>query len=295
MAVLLESRLPGLEPVRRGKVRELYDLGDCLLMVATDRVSAFDVVMENGIPGKGAILNRLSAFWFERLAPISPHHLITIDDLAIAERIGEPAPELVGRAALVRRATPLPIECVARGYLAGSLYKEYQAQGPGVHELDLPAGLLDGDRLPEPIFTPATKAETGHDENLSFADAADLVGYELAANLRDLTLTLYREAERHARTVGLILADTKFEFGLSDDGLIWIDEALTPDSSRYWEASDYRPGGPQPSFDKQPLRDWLEASGWNKRPPGPRLPDEVVASTQARYEECYRRLTGREP
>jgi phosphoribosylaminoimidazole-succinocarboxamide synthase len=273
-------------------VREVYDLGNELLIVSTDRLSAFDVIMGNGIPDKGRVLNQMSAFWFEKLSHLVPNHLISVDDLDVLERVGEDD-ELRGRCAITRKAKPLAIECVARGYIAGSLYKDYKREGGKVHGLDLPDGLLDGSALPEPIFTPATKAVEGHDENINFAQAVDIVGSEIAEKARDWTLLIFQEAQRHAADQGLILADTKFEFGLTDDGLIWIDEALTPDSSRYWEADLYRPGGPQPSFDKQYVRDYLETLEWDKRPPGPKLPDDVVMNTRAKYLEAYRRITGR--
>lgn len=270
----------------------MFDLGDALLIVTTDRISAFDVVMANGIPDKGRVLNQLSAFWFGKLAHIAPHHLITIEDSEIAMRLGAEIPELHGRATLARKARPLPIECVARGYLSGSLYKEYRAQGGGVHGLNLPEDLLESDRLPEPIFSPATKAAEGHDENISWAQAVDLVGVDVATTVRDWTLEIFGQASQHAAMHGLILADTKFEFGLTDDGPIWIDEALTPDSSRYWDASLYEPGGAQPSYDKQFVRDYLETLNWDKRPPGPTLPDDVVQKTRAKYLEAFERLTG---
>lgn len=292
MPALLETALPNLPPPRKGKVREVYDLGDCLLIVATDRISAFDVVMANGIPDKGRILTGLSAFWFDRLGGVAPHHVLSTDDGEIAQRVGA-IDSLKGRSMLARKAKPLAIECVARGYITGSLFKEYRTQGGGVHGLALPDGLVDADRLPEPIFTPATKAEEGHDENLSFAQACDIVGRETAETVRDWTLKLYAQAAEYAATKGLILADTKFEFGETEDGLIWIDEALTPDSSRYWDAGLYHPGGPQPSYDKQFVRDYLETIRWDKRPPGPTLPDDVVAKTRAKYVEAYERLTGK--
>lgn len=293
MAALLETCLPGLAAPRRGKVREVYDLGDELLIVATDRISAFDVVMANGIPDKGRILNQMSAYWFARFAELCPNHLVTIDDERIAARIGEAWSEaLRGRCAIARPAEVIPVECVARGYLTGSLYKEYRKAGRGVHGLDLPAGLFDGDRLPEPIFSPATKATEGHDENISFEEMRSLVGQELADRLRTLTLEIYRLAADHAEAQGLILADTKFEFGLVEGELTWIDEALTPDSSRYWEKSRWRPGGPQPSYDKQYVRDYLESIGWDKRPPGPALPDDVIHQTREKYVEAYSRITG---
>jgi phosphoribosylaminoimidazole-succinocarboxamide synthase len=295
MQAVMQTRIPGLGEPKRGKVREVYALGEELLIVATDRISAFDVVMANGVPGKGAVLNQLSAFWFDRFKRTCPNHVVSTADADVRARLGAAYPELCGRCTLARRAEPLLIESVARGYIAGSLYKEYRAEGGKVHGLDLPAGLLDGSRLPEPIFTPATKAQEGHDENISFARAADIVGREAAEQVRAWTLDLYRQAAGHAEGCGIILADTKFEFGLTADGLVWIDEALTPDSSRFWDASLWKPGGPQPSFDKQYVRDYLETIAWDKCPPGPELPPEVVAGTQARYLEAFRRLTGREP
>lgn len=293
MPALLSSTIPGLPEARRGKVRDVYDLGDALLIVATDRISAFDVVMPNGIPDKGRILNRMSAFWFEHLAAVCPNHVLSTDEKAIGARVPGFDESLAGRSTLARKAKPLPIECVARGYIAGSLFKEYRREGGDVHELGLPEGLIESQPLDEPIFTPATKAEEGHDENLSWRQAVDLVGLETAQTVRDWTLTLYTKAAAHAAEQGLILADTKFEFGETPDGLIWIDEALTPDSSRYWDASKYRPGGAQPSYDKQFVRDFLETLGWDKRPPGPELPPDVVANTRAKYVEAYERITGR--
>lgn len=292
MSALLTTHIPGLAEPRRGKVREVYDLGENVLIVATDRISAFDVVMANGVPDKGRILNQMSEFWFRKLANICPHHLITTSDSAVADEIGELQPDLAGRCTIARKAEPLTIECVARGYLAGSLFKEYCAEGGQLHGLDLPDGLADGAKLPEPLFTPATKATSGHDENISFAEACDRVGTETAELARKWTLELFAAAQAHAATAGLILADTKFEFGLCDDGLIWIDEALSPDSSRYWEAATYKPGGAQPSFDKQFVRDYLQASGWDKQPPGPTLPEDVVSATRAKYIEAYERVTG---
>ena len=284
------TNLPGLPPPKVGKVREVYDLGDELLIVATDRISAFDVVMANGVPDKGRILNRMSAWWFERLADVCPNHVISTDDGEIVRRV--PMPELAGRTTLARKCRPLPIECVARGYISGSLFKEYRAQGGGIHGLGLPEGLVESARLSEPIYTPATKAEAGHDENIDYARTVDLVGREVAEQAREWTMALYERASKHAASVGLILADTKFEFGLTDDGLLWIDEALTPDSSRYWPADLYQPGGAQPSYDKQYVRDYLEALGWDKTPPGPVLPDEVVARTRGKYVEAYEKVCG---
>ena len=290
MPALLKTSIPGLPPPKVGKVREVYDLGDELLIVATDRISAFDVVMENGVEGKGRILNLMSAWWFERLRDVCPNHVVSVSDEEVQKRVA--APELNGRSMIARKCVPLAIECVARGYIAGSLFKEYRAQGGGVHGLGLPEGLAESARLPEPIFTPATKAEEGHDENIDWAQAVDTVGRETAEQARDWTMELYRRAADHAASVGLILADTKFEFGLTDDGLVWIDEALTPDSSRYWPADRYAPGGAQPSYDKQFVRDYLESVGFDKRPPGPSLPDEVVERTRAKYVEAYERVTG---
>jgi len=293
MAELLHTALLGLPPARVGKVREVYDLGDEMLIVATDRISAFDVVMANGIPDKGKILNQMSAFWFSLLADVCPNHVISVDDSVIQSRLSQPQPEILGRTTLARKATPLTIECVARGYISGSLFKEYRAQGPSVHGLALPDGLVDSSKLPEPIFTPATKATEGHDENISFEQACDRVGWETASLVRDWTLELYARAVDHAATKGLILADTKFEFGLTADGVILIDEALTPDSSRYWDASLYEPGHAQPSYDKQYVRDYLETLNWNKQPPGPVLPPEVVANTRAKYVAAFELVTGR--
>ena len=291
MNVLRETNFPGLAPSARGKVRDIYDLGDRLLIVATDRISAFDVVMPTPIPDKGRVLTQLSLFWFALLREVIPNHVLSGDQL--------PAPfdahsELLrGRSMLVQKTRPLPIECVVRGYLSGSGWKEYRASGT-VCGIGLPAGLGESEQLPEPIFTPATKAVSGHDENISFERAAGLVGRELAERVRAVSLEIYRRAAAHAAPRGVILADTKFEFGLVDDRLMWIDEALTPDSSRFWPAAEYRPGGPQPSFDKQFVRDSLERIRWPKTPPGPDLPPDVVAATRAKYREAYRLLTGHE-
>lgn len=292
MPAVLSAGLSTLPHLSRGKVREIYDLGDELLIVTTDRISAFDVVMANGIPDKGRVLNQLSAFWFDRFADICPNHKVSVDDVEISARVGEARADLAGRALIARKATPLKIECVARGYITGSLYKEYRAEGGKIHGLDLPDGLVDSSRLPEPIFTPATKAETGHDENISHARATDIVGAEVFGKVKDLTLEIYKRASAYAETQGLILADTKFEFGLVDEGVLWIDEALTPDSSRFWDASNYHPGGPQPSYDKQFVRDYLESIRFNKQPPGPELPADIVEKTRAKYLEAFQRLTG---
>ncbi len=289
--VIRETNFPGIAPLARGKVRDIYDLGDRLLIVATDRLSAFDVVMPTPIPDKGRVLTQLSLFWFDLFKDVLPNHVLSATEF--------PAPfdqfqdELAGRSMVVKKTAPLPIECVARGYLSGSGWKEYQASGT-VSGIALPAGLRESDKLPEVIFTPATKAVTGHDENIPFARAAGILGKELAEKVRDTTLEIYRRAAAYARPRGILLADTKFEFGLLNGEMIWIDEALTPDSSRFWPAAEYKPGGPQPSFDKQFVRDYLERIRWPKTPPGPALSPEVVARTRAKYREAYRILAGRE-
>ncbi len=295
MSALLDaSPFVDLPLVRRGKVREVYELGDDLLIIATDRISAFDVVMANGIPDKGRVLNQMSAYWFERLHTICPSHFINADDRAVADRLGRTVPELAGRCTIARRTEPLTIECIARGYLTGSLYKEYVASGGSVHGLAMPSGLLDGSQLPAPIFTPATKATTGHDENISFDEAAEMVGLDTATKVRDWTLRLYKQASQEALLKGIILADTKFEFGRLGDQLLLIDEALTPDSSRYWPQHEWVPGRAQPSYDKQFVRDYLESISFNKQPPGPVLPDDVVSKTRDKYLQAFRLLTGRE-
>ena len=293
MPELLHTSIFGLPPARIGKVREVYDLGDEVLIVATDRISAFDAVMANGIPDKGVILTQMSAFWFNELGDICPHHVISVRDEDVQARCAQPQPEIFGRTTVAKKAETIPVECVARGYITGSLYKQYRKEGGKVLGLDLPDGLRDGDRLPETIFTPATKAAEGHDENISFTSVVNQLGKETATFLRDKTLEIYARAARHAEARGIILADTKFEFGEHADGILWIDEALTPDSSRYWPADTYSPGQAQPSYDKQFVRDYLETSGWDKNPPGPTLPDSVVAKTRAKYEEAFTRITGR--
>jgi len=291
---LLETALDGLALVRRGKVRDLYDCGGALVMVATDRISAFDYVLGSGIPDKGRVLTQLSAFWFERTRHIIDNHLVATDPSRYPPLAAAHRAVLDGRSMLVRKTTPLPIECVARGYLSGSGWKDYKATGE-VCGVRLPPGLVESDRLPTPIFTPATKAESGHDLNISAADAAALVGRPLLERLERITLDLYAFGVNHAESRGIILADTKFEFGLTEQGdLLLIDEVMTPDSSRYWPSDTYRPGGAQPSFDKQFVRDYLESINWNKQPPVPSLPADVVARTRAKYIEAYRRLTGRE-
>ena len=292
--VLLDTKLDGLSLLRRGKVRDVYTAGDHLIMVATDRISAFDYVLGSGIPDKGRVLNQLSAFWFGRTGHIVTNHLISTDVAQYPESARAFASQLEGRSSLVRRTNPIQVECVARGYISGSGWKDYKATGE-VCGIKLPNGLKESDRLPEVLFTPATKAESGHDENISEAAAANIVGAELLARLKKLTLELYAHGVAHAESKGIILADTKFEFGLTDDGeLILIDEMMTPDSSRYWPKDTYNPGGPQPSFDKQYVRDYLESIEWNKQPPVPSLPDDVVQNTRAKYLDAFRRLTGRE-
>jgi phosphoribosylaminoimidazole-succinocarboxamide synthase len=293
-APLIETRLHGLAPDRVGKVRDIYELEDALLLVATDRISAFDYVLGSGIPDKGKVLTQLSTFWFEQTQHIVRNHLITANVRDYPASLQAHAATLAGRSMIVRRTEPIPVECVARGYLSGSGWKEYVGTG-GVCGIRLPAGLRESDRLPEPIFTPATKATSGHDLNVSEDEAGRLVGREPVARLKTLTLQLYRFGAAHAEAHGIILADTKFEFGLLPSGeLILIDEVMTPDSSRYWPQDSYRLGGPQPSFDKQYVRDYLEAIRWNKQPPVPTLPDEVVLRTREKYLEAHRRLTGRE-
>jgi phosphoribosylaminoimidazole-succinocarboxamide synthase len=288
-AVISQTEFPGLKLLGRGKVRDIYDLGDQLLIVATDRLSAFDVVLPTPIPDKGRVLTQLSLFWFDKLADVVTHHVVEAKNFT-----GELAPyadSLAGRAMLVRRTEPAPIECVVRGYISGSGWKDYQKTG-AICGIPLPAGLRESDRLPEPIFTPSTKATTGHDENISFDETVSRIGRPLAERLRDVSLTLYRRAAEHAAARGIIIADTKFEFGLRGNELIWIDEALTPDSSRFWPADQYSPGKAQPSFDKQFVRDYLERIGWNKQPPAPPLPPDVVAGTQQKYRDAYQRITG---
>lgn len=290
-AVVWETHFSGVPLRSRGKVRDLYELGDLLLIVATDRLSAFDVVLPTPIPDKGRVLTQLSLFWFETLRDVVPNHVLSSTDFP--EQLAPYLDQLRGRAMLVRRTQLVPIECVVRGCLAGSGWKDYRSTGK-VCGISLPAGLRESDRLPEPIFTPATKAATGHDENISFDQAVARVGGELAERLRAVSLQIYRRGAAYAEPRGIILADTKFEFGLLNGELIWIDEALTPDSSRFWPADRYQPGQAQPSFDKQYVRDYLERIGWSKQPPAPELPDEVVAATREKYLEAYRRLTGHE-
>jgi phosphoribosylaminoimidazole-succinocarboxamide synthase len=291
MKVIRETQFAGLTPAARGKVRDIYDLGDKLLIVATDRLSAFDVILPTPIPDKGRVLTQLSLFWFNLLKDVVPNHVLSATDFpAPFDKFKE---DLAGRSMVVRKTNPLPIECVVRGYISGSAWKDYRATGK-ICGIVLPAGLRESDRLPEPIFTPATKAASGHDENIPFEQAASIIGKELAEKVRAVSLEIYRRAAAYAEPRGIILADTKFEFGLLNNELIWIDEALTPDSSRFWSAALYSPGGPQASFDKQFVRDYLERMQWPKTPPGPELPPEVVSATRAKYREAYRILTGRE-
>ncbi len=291
-APILQLELPGIKKVRSGKVREVYDLGNAFLLVASDRISAFDVIMPNGIPRKGEVLTQISHFWFERFSALVPNHLLARADDPLPENLRQFAPLLARRSMIVKKARPLAIECIVRGYLSGSGWKEYK-KSQTVCGIKLPAGLTESAELPEPIFTPSTKAEAGHDENISFEEAQKIVGNDLANQARDLSLKIYNAGRDYARQRGIIIADTKFEFGLFDGKLILIDEVLTPDSSRFWPADKYAPGRGQPSFDKQFVRDYLETLDWDKTPPGPTLPDEVVAKTSATYLEAYERLTGK--
>ena len=293
-APLTETHLNGLPPHRQGKVRDIYEVGDALLLVATDRISAFDYVLGSGIPDKGKILTQLSAFWFDATRHIVPNQVLETDVRRYPASLRPHADILAGRSMLVRKTNPVPVECVARGYLSGSAWKEYVATGI-VCGIPLPKGLRESDRLPEPIFTPATKAASGHDINISEAEAGAAVGSDLIRTLRDLTMKLYAFGTSHAESRGIILADTKFEFGLMPDGqVILIDEVMTPDSSRYWPRDQYEPGRAQPSFDKQFVRDYLERIRWNKQPPVPSLPDDVVARTREKYLEAFKRLTDRD-
>jgi phosphoribosylaminoimidazole-succinocarboxamide synthase len=294
---ILTFDLPGIKKIRSGKVREIFDLGDRLLLVASDRLSAFDVIMPNGIPRKGEVLTQISHFWFEKFSALAPNHLLAKANapLGVPALAGLPAAQLADlqrRSMIVKRAKPLAIECIVRGYLSGSGWKEYK-QSQTVCGIRLPAGLTESAGLPEPIFTPSTKAAAGHDENISFEQAKKIVGADLATQARDLSLKIYQAGRDYARQRGIIIADTKFEFGLSDGKLLLIDEVMTPDSSRFWPADQYQPGRSQPSFDKQFVRDYLETLDWNKTPPGPVLPPDVVAKTSAKYLEAYERLTGK--
>ncbi|MGZ8866799.1 MAG: phosphoribosylaminoimidazolesuccinocarboxamide synthase [Thermoanaerobaculia bacterium] len=290
MSAILETHLP-LPLARRGKVRDVYDLDDHHLFVATDRISAFDVVLSPGVPDKGAVLTQISNFWFRRFGHVENHLIETEFDSFPAEVRAHP--ELRGRSVIVKRCSVTPIECVARGYLVGSGWNEYKKSGT-VCGIELPKGLTIASKLPAPIFTPATKEESGHDVNISFEKMSKIIGGGLAQQLRELTLTLYSEAASYALSRGIIIADTKFEFGLYQGRVVWIDEALTPDSSRFWPANQYAVGSNPPSFDKQFVRDWLETTGWDKAPPAPKLPDQVIEKTREKYLEAYRQLTGSE-
>ncbi len=287
---LLSLELPGVPKIRSGKVREVFDLGDVLLLVATDRISAFDCILPNAIPRKGEVLTRTAHFWFEKLDFV-PNHLADLPFGWLPEKLRPYEEQLAGRSTLVKKASPLPVECVVRGYLAGSGWKDYEKTG-GICGHALPSGLRLADRLPEPIFTPATKAETGHDENISWNECRRILGDELAIRVRDWSLELYEHGRDYAAQRGILIADTKFEFGMVGDELVLIDEALTPDSSRFWPADQYVPGENPPSFDKQFVRDYLESLSWNKQPPAPALPPDVVAKTSEKYLEAYARLTG---
>ncbi|HZR20956.1 MAG TPA: phosphoribosylaminoimidazolesuccinocarboxamide synthase [Verrucomicrobiae bacterium] len=289
---VLQLDIPGLKKLRSGKVRDIFDLGDRLLFVATDRISAFDCIMPNGIPHKGEVLTQISYFWFAQTEGFQPNHLLSKPEDPLPANLQPFATQLAGRSMIVKKAKPLAIECVVRGYLAGSGWKEYRASQT-VCGVKLPPGLKESSELPEPIFTPATKAETGHDENISFEQAAKIVGGEIAEKARAASLKIYNTARDYARKRGIIIADTKFEFGLFDGELILIDEVLTPDSSRFWPADQYQAGKSQPSFDKQFVRDYLETLDWDKTPPAPALPPEVVSRTESKYLEAYERLTGK--
>jgi phosphoribosylaminoimidazole-succinocarboxamide synthase len=291
--VITETRLSALESYARGKVRDVYAVDNRLLIIATDRISAFDYVLPTGIPDKGKVLTQLSIFWFDFLRDVTPTHFLTAEVSEYPDPLPRFADQLTGRSMLVKRANMVEIECVARGYISGSGWKEYQKQGT-VCGIQLPKGLRESDKLPEPIFTPATKAQTGHDENVSFEHVVSLIGEDLTRRLRDLTLEIYSKAARYAETKGIIIADTKFEFGFVGDQLVLGDEVLTPDSSRFWPAETYKPGGPQFSFDKQFVRDYLESIKWNKQPPAPPLPQEVADKTSEKYRQAYGILTGHE-
>lgn len=287
---LLDCDLPGITKLRSGKVREVFDLGETLLFVATDRISAFDCILPNAIPRKGEVLTQISSFWFDKLDFV-PNHVITPHFRLFPEILKPFEKQLAGRSMIVKKASPLPVECVARGYLAGSGWKEYQEKGT-VCGHELPPGLRLGDRLPETLFTPATKADTGHDENITWKECRAVLGDEVALQVREWTIDLYEHGRAYAAQRGIIVADTKFEFGMLDDGIVLIDEVLTPDSSRFWPESEYAPGASPPSFDKQFVRDYLESLDWNKQPPAPKLPQEIVQRTSEKYQEAYQRLTG---
>lgn len=290
--LVLKTDFPDLKLINRGKVRDIYDLGEHLLLVTSDRISAFDVIMDEPIPHKGFVLTQISRFWFEKMTDIIPNHIVAVDVHDFPAATHKYRDELDGRSMLVKKARPLPVECIVRGYVSGSGWKEYKQTG-AICGIKLPSGMVESQKLAEPIFTPSTKAELGeHDENITFEQAVALVGEELAAQVRDTTIAIYNRARQMADAKGIIIADTKFEFGLMNNQLIWIDEALTPDSSRFWPKDQYQPGGPQPSFDKQFLRDYLETLDWKKQAPPPPLPDEIVRKTSEKYLEALKLLTG---
>lgn len=290
--LVMQTDFPDLKLVNRGKVRDIYDLGEHLLIVTTDRISAFDVIMNEGIPHKGYVLTRISRFWFEQMSDIVPNHIVAVEVADFPAATHKYRDDLEGRSMLVKKARPLPVECIVRGYVSGSGWKEYKATG-SICGIKLPTGLVESAQLPEPIFTPSTKADLGeHDENISFDRTVELCGRELAEQVRDATIAIYKRARQVADARGIIIADTKFEFGLYQGKLLWIDEALTPDSSRFWPKDLYHPGGPQPSFDKQFLRDYLETLDWGKKAPAPPLPAEIVRKTGEKYTEALTRLTG---
>jgi len=293
--VVTQTASEKFKPTKQGKVRDLYDLGDSLLLVATDRLSAFDVILPDGIPNKGKVLTQISAFWFNQLSHIVPNHVTTINVAEFPEPFRSTPEIFGGRSMLVKKTKPIEVECVVRGYLSGSGWNEYK-KSKSICGIALPDGLKESDKLSAPIFTPTTKAPIGtHDENISFKQVVNLLGRELATRLRDLTITLYAKGAEYAATKGIIIADTKFEFGLDDNGeVIWIDEALTPDSSRFWPMDQYKPGGAQPSFDKQFVRDYLLSINWNKQPPAPKLPDDIIRTTSKKYEEALKLLSGRD-
>jgi len=292
-ATVLETKMPTLKMLNRGKVRDIYDLGEHLLLVTSDRLSAFDVIMNEGIPKKGQVLNQISIFWFNRMADLIPNHIVATEVSDFPAETHVYRDQLEGRSMLVKKAKPLPVECIVRGYVSGSGWKEYRKLG-SICGITLPENLLESSRLEEPIFTPSTKAELGeHDENISFDETVKLCGKEIAEQVRDKSIEIYSRARDFAWDKGIIIADTKCEFGIMDDGsLLWIDEALSPDSSRFWPKASYQPGGPQPSFDKQFVRDYLETLDWNKQAPPPPLPDEIVAKTSEKYQEALFQLTG---
>ncbi len=292
MSVIMQTNFPDLKLITRGKVRDIYDLGEHLLIVTSDRISAFDVIMNEGIPKKGQVLTQISIWWFKQMVDLIPNHIVAVDVDDFPVETHKYRQQLEGRSMLVKKAKPLPVECIARGYVSGSGWKDYQSTG-AICGIPLPAGLLESAQLPQPLFTPSTKAELGsHDENISFATTIELCGEEVATQIRDTTLAIYSRARDIAAERGIIIADTKFEFGMYEGKLLWIDEALTPDSSRFWPKDQYKPGGAQPSFDKQFLRDYLETLDWGKTAPAPALPEEILRKTGEKYEEALFRLTG---